>query len=225
MKALVLFSGGQDSTTCLYWALHEYKEVLALNIQYGQRHQAEIVAANYIADMSGTPLKTINLSSIFKQIGNSALLEAGNISLPHPSNPDLPASFVPGRNLIFITIAAMVAYKFKINNIITGVSEADSSGYPDCHQNTLRTLERAIGFGMNQDFILHTPLINLSKKEEVLWSKTIPGCMDALAYSHTCYEGAVPPCGKCPSCKLRAKGFEEAGIPDPLIERLKNEIL
>ena len=223
MKALVLFSGGQDSTTCLYWALHEYKEVLALNIQYGQRHQAEIVAANYITDMAGIELISMDLSSIFKQIGNSALLQLGKISEAHHSNPNLPASFVPGRNLIFITIASMIAYKQGIKNIITGVSEADYSGYPDCRRNTLFALTSAINLGMDTDIIVHTPLINVTKKDEVLWSNTIPGCMKALAYSHTCYEGFVPPCDKCPSCLLRAKGFKEAGISDPLIERLKNE--
>ena len=225
MKALVLFSGGQDSTTCLYWALNQYKEVTALNIQYGQRHQAEIAAAINIADMAGVKLETIDLSSIFEQIGNSALLRPGKISESHHSNPNLPASFIPGRNLIFITVASMIAYKKGIENIITGVSEADYSGYPDCRRDTIYALNSAINLGMDIDILIHTPLINITKKEEVLWANTIPGCMKALAYSHTCYEGAVPPCGKCPSCLLRTKGFEEAGIPDPLIERLKNEIL
>ena len=225
MKALVLFSGGQDSTTCLYWALNQYKEVTALNIQYGQRHQAEIKAAEKIAGMAGVDLISMDLSSIFKQIGNSALLRPGKISEAHHSNPNLPASFVPGRNLIFITVASMMAYKQGIKNVITGVSEADYSGYPDCREDTIHALNATINKGIDTDIIVHTPLINVAKKEEVLWSNTIPGCMKALAYSHTCYEGSVPPCGKCPSCLLRAKGFEKAGIPDPLIERLKNEIL
>jgi len=224
MKAIVLFSGGQDSTTCLYWALNEFKEVLALNIQYGQKHQAEINAAYAISKLTGVQLIPMDLSRIFSLIGNSALTDKStpfsDVSMPHPKNHDLPASFVPGRNLIFITVACMVAYKHDANHVITGVSQADYSGYPDCRKSTIAALSVAVEMGMEKAFHIHTPLINVTKKEEVLWAKTIPGCMEGLAFSHTCYNGQIPPCGECPACKLRAKGFAEAQTIDPLIERL-----
>lgn len=218
-KALVLLSGGQDSTTCLYWAKARFKEVLALNIGYGQRHSIEIKTAKKIAKLANVSYMEFN-TSIFKKIGNSALLGKEDISAPHKTAANLPASFVPGRNIVFLTISAMIAYKHQISNIVTGVCETDYSGYPDCRYATINALETTLKLGMEYSFKIHTPLMHKTKKETVEMAMEIPGCMEALAYSHTCYEGKIPPCGKCPACKLRARGFLEAGVPDPLIERL-----
>ena len=220
-KCLVLLSGGQDSTTCLFWAKTNFEEVSALNIGYGQRHAIEMQAAKRIAELAGVRYEEIN-TGLFRLIGNSALLEKGDISASHKSASDLPASFVPGRNIILLTIAAMYAYKNNILDIVTGVCETDFSGYPDCRERTINSLQSALSLGMDVSFKIHTPLMHLDKMRTVVLAQALPGCMKALAYSHTCYEGEIPPCGKCPACILRAKGFEEAGISDPLIQRIEN---
>ncbi|MGL1903727.1 MAG: 7-cyano-7-deazaguanine synthase QueC [Fibrobacterales bacterium] len=214
-KALVVFSGGQDSTTCLYWAKKKFELVEAICFDYGQRHTIEIDAARTIADKSNTPLKILKIDA-FKQLGANALLEH-DTTITHKEG-ELPNTFVPGRNLIFMTFAAAWAYQKNITNLITGVCEADYSGYPDCRKNTMKSLETSISLGMDVSFTIHTPLMNLSKSETVTLAKEVGG-LEALAWSHTCYEGAYPPCGVCPSCLLRQKGFDEAGVLDPLITR------
>lgn len=221
-NCLVLLSGGQDSTTCLFWAKTQWEDVVVLNIWYGQRHEVEIEAAKKIAHLANVPYYDFN-TDLFQRIGGSVLLEEGDISAQHKIANNLPASFVPGRNIIFLTIAAAIAYKHQIPNIVTGVCETDSSGYPDCRYATINALETTLRLGMEYPFMIHTPLMYRNKKETVEMAMALPGCMEALAYSHTCYEGKVPPCGKCPACILRTKGFLEAGIPDPLIERLYME--
>jgi len=222
--AVVLLSGGQDSTTCLFWALQNFDdEVLALNILYGQRHKIEAEAARKIAYIAGVDLQEIHADQIFKALGNSGLIETGSdISSSHKTDPSLPASFVPGRNIMFLTIAAAWAYSRGINDIVTGVCQTDYSGYPDCRDNTIKSVQVALSLGLAKDIIIHTPLMWMTKSETVLIAKDdlASSCWRALAYSHTCYEGKIPPCGKCPACKLRSKGFDEAGLVDPLLERL-----
>ena len=198
-----------------------FSKIEALIIDYGQRHQIEIEAAKKISTLAKVPY-TILSTKLLSKIGDSALLGDGNISAKH-RNGNLPASFVPGRNILFLTIAAMIAYKKGIQNIIIGVSQEDSSGYPDCRKETIRAMQEALFEGMAWDFEIHAPFMFFTKKEEVILGNSFPGCMEALAFSHTCYEGQFPPCGECPACVLRAKGFKEAGISDPLIERAKNE--
>ncbi len=131
----------------------------------------------------------------------------------------LPNTFVPGRNLVFITLAAAYAYQRGISEIVTGVCQTDFSGYPDCRESTMVALQAALRAGMDAPFTIHTPLMHLTKAQTVTMLRDLGG-LPLLAYSHTCYEGAVPPCGRCPACVLRAKGFAEAGIADPLQERL-----
>lgn len=224
MKALVLFSGGQDSTTCLFWAKREFKEVVALNIAYGQRHFIEITSASQIADIAKIPLIKLSFGNLFQDIGDSALVIAGDISANHRSSRDLPASFVPGRNIILISVAAAVAYKYDIKHIVTGVCHTDFSGYPDCRDNAIKSLGVTLSLGFGADVTIHTPLMWLTKAESVRLAQSLPGCMEVLSYSHTCYEGEVPPCGKCLSCKIRAKGFAEAGVKDPLVERWEKHV-
>jgi 7-cyano-7-deazaguanine synthase len=132
----------------------------------------------------------------------------------------LPTTFVPGRNLIFLTFAAAFAYQKGIGNLVTGVAQTDYSGYPDCREKTLKALETAIQLGMEYEVQIHTPLMFMSKAETVQLAQQC-GAMEALAHSHTCYRGEQPPCGHCPACELRAKGFKEAGLPDPLVERFQ----
>ena len=127
-----------------------------------------------------------------------------------------PGTKVFGRNLIFLTYAAALAYQSGIANLVTGVAQTDYSGYPDCRENTLQTLENAISLGMEFRVRIHTPLMHLSKAETVRLAAEV-GALEAMADTHTCYNGERPPCGRCPACELRARGFAEAGIEDPLL--------
>ncbi|OPZ90607.1 MAG: 7-cyano-7-deazaguanine synthase [bacterium ADurb.Bin425] len=137
--------------------------------------------------------------------------------------PALPSgvatTFVPGRNILFFTIAANRAYVHNVDSIVVGVAQQDYGGYPDCRQDFISKLEAALVSGLDRRLEIVTPLMNMTKKETVELAQSLPGCLDALAYSTTCYEGHFPPCGKCHSCVLRAKGFAEAGVNDPLLER------
>ena len=221
-KALVVLSGGQDSVTCLHWALEKWGpgNVEALSFSYDQRHHIELQSAATIAKMAGVP-HTILPINTFTALGGSALVGTGGDVNGHDgTNPTLPASFVPGRNLVFNTFAASYAYQRRIHHLVTGVGQADSSGYPDCREETLQALELAICLGMEWEIHIHTPLMHLSKAETVKLAVELGApALNSLGFSHTCYNGKVPPCGDCPACKLRAKGFAEAGIVDPLITR------
>jgi len=220
-KALVVLSGGADSTTCLFWALAKFGHcnVEALSFHYGQRHACELQSAAIIAKMAGVP-HTILPISTFTALGGSALVGTGNVNDHDGTNPSLPASFVPGRNLIFLNFAAAYGYQKGIHDLVTGTAQQDFSGYPDCRRTTLDALEVALRLGMEWEIHIHTPLMFISKAETVKLAIDL-GAMDALAFSHTCYNGKVPPCMQCPSCILRSKGFEEAGIEDPLITRTR----
>uniref|UniRef100_A0A6M3IJ58 7-cyano-7-deazaguanine synthase n=1 Tax=viral metagenome TaxID=1070528 RepID=A0A6M3IJ58_9ZZZZ len=221
--ALVVLSGGQDSITCLFWAKTQWKKLIAITFDYGQRHKIEIEAAKKAALLAGVSHHEIQNISSALIFSPSALTSNGDINLPHSRNSDLPASFIPGRNLLFLLTAAIFAYSKGIKDIVTGVCQTDYSGYPDCRWKTINALENTLVLGMDYQFSIHTPLMWLSKKEEAKMAVDLPGCWQALAYSHTCYNGKYPPCGECPACKIRANGFTEAGLEDPLILRSLSE--
>src|SRR5581483_844800 len=214
-RAVVLFSGGQDSTTCLYWALNQgYASVHAVGFDYGQRHRIELEQARIIADRAGVSYAVLPLPTL-AAIGDSALVGPGDVG--QTDRAGLPSSFVPGRNLLFLTAAAAYAYKRGATVLVGGMCETDYSGYPDCRRATLDALQQAIELGMEYPIEIVTPLMYLSKKETVELAYSLPGCWEALAESHTCYEGVRPGCGRCPACVLRAKGFAEAGLTDPAL--------
>ncbi len=219
--ALVVLSGGQDSTTCLYWALREFQgqAVETVTFDYGQRHRIELDCARRVADVAGVPHTVLPIDT-FAALGGNALTDEA-VAVATGVNPDtgLPNTFVPGRNLVFLTFAAALAYRRGLGHLVTGVAQTDYSGYPDCRQDTLRALEQAIRLGMEYDIRLHMPLMFRSKRETVELAQNL-GALEALAWTHTCYEGCQPPCGRCPACVLRARGFAEAGIADPLLVRL-----
>jgi len=215
-SALIVFSGGQDSTTCLYWAKQRFGQVTAISFNYGQRHVIELESARYIAKIANVPHHVIELP-IFNQLGNNALTSATEIS-DEPQANGLPNTFVPGRNLFFLSYAAAWAYSRNILNIVTGVAQTDYSGYPDCRENTLQSLQKTLRLGMEADFELHTPLMHLTKAQTVKLALD-SGAMPAIAFSHSCYNGEFPPCGNCAACELRASGFANAGIADPLVVR------
>ena len=222
MAALVILSGGQDSTTCLYWALHRFGagHVAAVTFDYGQRHRIELACAARVAARAEVPHTVLPINT-FTALGGNALID-GNIAVRDEvdAQTGLPNTFVPGRNLIFLTFAAALAYPRGIHHLVTGVAQTDYSGYPDCRQATLQALEQTLRLGMDSDFTLHTPLMFQSKADTVRLAREL-GALPALADTHTCYRGQQPPCGECPACVLRARGFAEAGIPDPLVERFR----
>ena len=221
-RALVVFSGGQDSTTCLYWAMDKFGQdnVVALSFDYGQRHSNELESAAIIAEMAGIGHHVLSIDT-FSQLQGNALTGEETPSSASDSKTGLPNTFVPGRNLIFLTYAAAFAYPREISELVTGVAQTDYSGYPDCRQPTIEALQQAINLGMESSFQIHTPLMHKSKKETVLLAQQL-GALPALAWSHTCYNGVFPPCGECAACDLRAKGFAEADIPDPLLQRAES---
>lgn len=222
-KAIVLFSGGQDSTTCLALARVLYDEVVALSIFYGQRHRAELEAAREIAGMLN--VQHIELDApVIAEIGGSALVDdgaelAGDGGFGDSEVPSgLPTSFVPGRNALFLTIASMVAVKFGAKDIISGVCQTDFSGYPDCRREFIDAQQQALTRAMPSScgpIRIITPLMHLTKAETVSLARRVDGCWEALARSITCYNGKRPGCGECPACELRARGFLEAGEADP----------
>ncbi|MCB0353371.1 MAG: 7-cyano-7-deazaguanine synthase QueC [Bdellovibrionales bacterium] len=213
--ALVVFSGGQDSTTCLFWARERFRSVEAMSFAYGQRHRVELESASQICKKFGFAHRELPLSG-FAELGGNALMAQMPVEGKGPLG--LPNTFVPGRNLIFLTYAAAYGYQKGIHDIVTGVCETDFSGYPDCRADTMIALERTLQLGIEIPVKIHTPLMNLSKKETVELARDV-GALEALAFTHTCYEGQFPPCGECPACRLRAKGFLDAGVVDPLLAR------
>jgi 7-cyano-7-deazaguanine synthase len=217
-KALVVLSGGQDSTTCLYWAIERFGlgQVSSVTFDYGQRHRIELDCAKAIAEFAGVGNLILPIDT-FAALGGSALTES-DIAVRAEVNEEsgLPNTFVPGRNLIFLTFAAALAYQRGIAHLVTGVAQTDYSGYPDCREETLCLLQKTLQKGMESPVQIHTPLMHLSKKATVELAQAL-GALPAMALTHTCYNGERPPCGNCAACKLRAKGFAEAGIADPLL--------
>jgi len=215
-KALVVLSGGQDSTTCLYWAIRRFghEAVAALTFDYGQRHRVELECAAAVARLAGVPHDCLPIDT-FAALGGDALTDP-EIAVEAAEDGALPSTFVPGRNLIFLTFAAAYAYQRGIRHLVTGVAQTDYSGYPDCRETTIEALQQALRLGMESEVEIHTPLMHLSKKDTVLLAHEL-GALPAMAYTHTCYNGLRPPCGRCPACELRARGFAEAGIDDPLL--------
>jgi len=217
-RALVVLSGGQDSTTCLYWAIDRFgrDNVATVTFDYGQRHRIELECAARIAEHVQVANRVLPIDT-FSALGGDALTDK-NIEVRHEESADtgLPNTFVPGRNLIFLTFAAAYAYRKNINHLVTGVAQTDYSGYPDCRENTIRALQEALRAGMESDVTIHTPLMHLSKSETVKMCVRLGG-LDAMSLTHTCYNGKRPPCGICAACELRDKGFAEAGVEDPLL--------
>lgn len=235
-KCLVVLSGGQDSTTCLYWAKREFDEVHAVTFDYNQRHRIELEAAQKIAQMAGVAShEIITLGPILK--GTSPLTDPNAVLEQYKDHQSLPGglekTFVPMRNQLFLTIAANRAYVLGIGDLVTGVCQEDNGGYPDCTRDFINCMEAASSEGTftGSDgapgaLIIHTPLMDLSKAESVHLALELGDeCYKALAYSHTSYDGQYPPTGHDHATLLRAKGFEEAGVPDPLVLRAWKEEL
>lgn len=215
-SALIVFSGGQDSTTCLGWAKNRFEEVETLTFDYGQKHRVEIYQAKKIAEALGVNNAVLNINA-FSQLNDSALIDGSlDISSPHRNRPNMPASFVPNRNAIFFTLAHAYAQKLGINNVIVGINQTDYSGYPDCRQNFIEALELSLNLGSDSDIKFHYPLMHLTKGETFKMSEE-EGVLDmVIDESHTCYNGNHNTkhswgygCAECPACILRAQGWED----------------
>lgn len=212
-KAVVLFSGGQDSTTSLIWAMKHFDSVAAISFAYNQRHAIELQQAQLISKHLNIPHLLIDIPDL-KPLTNNALIQDIPIKAPDDA---LPNTFVPGRNLLFLTLAATWAYTHNYPNIVLGVSEADYSGYPDCREPFIHSAQQTLSLAMDFRFSLHTPLIHLNKAQIWLMAKEL-GALDMIVNeTHTCYMGVrevLHPwgygCSQCPACLLRKNGFYNA---------------
>ncbi|CAM4015160.1 7-cyano-7-deazaguanine synthase QueC [Mesobacillus thioparans] len=207
-KAVVVFSGGQDSTTCLFWALKEFKEVEAVTFDYNQRHRTEIDCAKDIAAELGIKHHILDMG-LLNQLAPNALTR-NEIEVKDGEDGELPSTFVPGRNLLFLSFAGVLARQVNAKHIVTGVCETDFSGYPDCRDVFIKSLNVTLNLSMDENFVIHTPLMWLNKAET--WK--LADELDALEFVRTktltCYNGIIADgCGICPACKLRKKGLDE----------------
>lgn len=208
-KVLVVFSGGQDSTTCLFWAKKHFKEVHALTFRYGQKHVQEVDVARSIAQKAGVDWDVMDVSFISK-IGTSSLTDA-SIEMDQVKPVDsFPNTFVPGRNMFFLGIAAVYARERGINHMVTGVSQTDFSGYPDCRDAFIKSLNVTLNLAMDEQFVIHTPLMWIDKCETWAMADRL-GVLDIVRNETlTCYNGVKGDgCGHCPACRLRREGLEK----------------
>lgn len=221
--ALVLFSGGQDSTTCLAWALDRFDRVETIGFDYGQRHRVELDVRPRILDRLrrdfpqwGARIGEDHLldMGLLGQISDTALTSETAIAMQANG---LPNTFVPGRNLLFLTFAATIAYRRGARHLVTGVCETDYSGYPDCRDDTMKAMQLALNLGMEERFVVHTPLMWIDKAETFALAERLggPALLDLVCEeTHTCYAGDRDHrhdwghgCGTCPACELRAEGW------------------
>jgi 7-cyano-7-deazaguanine synthase len=229
-SALVLFSGGQDSTVCLAWALERYARVETVGFDYRQRHAAELEVRPRIRELMPTIFPrwgerladdhVVRIDAL-AEISETALTREAAIDI---TDSGLPTTFVPGRNLIFLSFAGAIAYRRGIKHLVAGMCETDFSGYPDCRDDTIKAMQVALTLGMDRRFVVHTPLMWIDKAATFALAQTIGGdkFVDLLlAETHTCYLGDRQHwhdwgygCGQCPACRLRAEGFAKwkAGV-------------
>ncbi|MBO7523752.1 MAG: 7-cyano-7-deazaguanine synthase QueC [Bacteroidales bacterium] len=208
-KALVVFSGGQDSTTCLFWAKREFREVMALSYRYGQKHVKEVELAHAIAEKAGVEHVIIDVPLI-GQLGHNSLTDTSMEIEKSKPQDGLPSTFVPGRNLFFLSIAAVRAREMGIRHLVTGVSQTDYSGYPDCHDAFIKSLNVTLNLAMDYQFVIHTPLMWIDKAQTWALANEL-GVLDLVRNETlTCYNGIVGDgCGHCPACQLRREGLEK----------------
>ncbi|MDN0118514.1 7-cyano-7-deazaguanine synthase QueC [Yersinia frederiksenii] len=210
-RAVVVFSGGQDSTTCLIQALQQYDEVHCITFDYGQRHRAEIDIARKLAAKLGVKAHKVLDVSMLNELAVSSLTRD---SIPVPTYDEdekdaVPSTFVPGRNILFLTLASIYAYQVQAQTVITGVCETDFSGYPDCRDEFVKALNNAIDLGIGRDIAFSTPLMWLDKAETWALADYYQQLELVRHDTLTCYNGIQGDgCGQCAACHLRAKGLE-----------------
>ncbi|OOB79103.1 MAG: 7-cyano-7-deazaguanine synthase QueC [Epulopiscium sp. Nuni2H_MBin001] len=207
-KAIVVFSGGQDSTTCLFWALQQFDKVITVAFDYGQKHKAELECAASIANDLNVEHHVLDLMLINQLSANA--LTRDDIDINAGTNDSLPSTFVEGRNMLFLTFAAIFAKTHDIKNIITGVCQTDFSGYPDCRDIFIKSLNVTLNLAMDYEFVVHTPLMWIDKQQAWQLADEL-GKLDYIRNNTlTCYNGIKGDgCGQCPACVLRANGLNK----------------
>lgn len=207
--AVVVFSGGQDSTTCLLWALKRYKEVVALSFDYGQRHKKELKCAENIAEELNVEWHVLDMGLLNQLAPNSLTRQDITVEKEAPED-GVPNSVVDGRNMLFLTFAAVFAKQRGITDIITGVSQSDFSGYPDCRDVFIKSLNTTLNLAIDYTFCIETPLMWIDKADTWKMADDLGGLSLVREKTLTCYNGIMGDgCGECPSCKLRKHGYEE----------------
>lgn len=207
--ALVVLSGGQDSTTCLFWARRHFAAVHALSFTYGQKHVLEVELARALAAKAGATFEAMDLPLV-GQLGRNALTDTSIAMDETKPAGGPPNTFVPGRNLFFLSVAAVYAREHGIRHLVTGVSQTDYSGYPDCRDNFVKSLNVTLNLAMEAQFVIHTPLMWLDKCQTWALADEL-GVLDVVRRETlTCYNG-IPGdgCGHCPACQLRREGLEK----------------
>uniref|UniRef100_UPI003F8C5AFB 7-cyano-7-deazaguanine synthase QueC n=1 Tax=Bacillus manliponensis TaxID=574376 RepID=UPI003F8C5AFB len=205
-KAVVVFSGGQDSTTCLFWAMQQFAEVETVTFNYNQRHKLEIDCAAAIAKELGVKHTVLDMS-LLNQLAPNALTRA-DIDITETEG-ELPSTFVDGRNLLFLSFAGVFAKQVGARHIVTGVCETDFSGYPDCRDIFVKSLNVTLNLSMDYPFVIHTPLMWIDKAETWKLADELGAFEYVREKTLTCYNGIVGDgCGECPACKLRKAGLD-----------------
>ena len=205
----MVFSGGQDSTTCLFWALKNFSKVTTLTFRYGQKHELEVEMARKIAGELGVEFNVMDIPFIANLGANSLTDTSIEMDQEKPAD-SFPNTFVPGRNLFFLSIAAVFARERGIFDLVTGVSQTDFSGYPDCRDSFIKSLNVTLNLAMDEQFAIHTPLMWIDKAQTWELADSL-GALDFIRNKTlTCYNG-IPGdgCGHCPACKLRRQGLEK----------------
>lgn len=206
-KAVVVFSGGQDSTTCLFWALKKFDEVLAVTFDYGQRHKLEIECASSIAKELGVEHHILDMA-LLNQLAPNALTR-DEIEVSEGEEGTLPSTFVEGRNMLFLTFAGVFAKVKGARHIVTGVCETDFSGYPDCRDIFIKSLNVTMNLAMDYPFVLHTPLMWIDKAQTWEMADKLGKLEYIREKTLTCYNGIKGDgCGECPACHLRKRGLD-----------------
>lgn len=215
-SSLVILSGGQDSATCLFWAKKNLgHDVHTLTFDYGQRHRIELECAEALSREHAKSHRLLPVTSL-KDLANNALTD-GDIEVKHDGGfQGLPSTFVPGRNALFLNLAAAYAAPRGIKDLVIGTCQTDYSGYPDCRQEFIDSMEKSLSLAMDFEFKVHTPLMYLTKAETFALADQLGGLKAVVEQTHTCYEGNRDElhewgygCGNCPACELRKKGYEE----------------
>lgn len=209
-EALVIFSGGQDSTTCLFWALKNFRKVHTITFSYGQKHSKEIDMAREIARKAGVDFHLVDASFI-SFLGRNSLTDTSlEMDSAIPDGSSFPNTFVPGRNMFFLSVAAVYAREKGIFHLVTGVSQTDFSGYPDCRDSFIKSMNLTLNLAMDEQFVIHTPLMWLDKAQTWALADELGVLELVRKETLTCYNG-IPGdgCGQCPACKLRASGLKK----------------
>jgi len=206
-KAVVVFSGGQDSTTCLFWALKEFDEVIAVTFDYGQRHLQELECARSICQENGIEHHILDMS-LLNQLAPNALTRHDQ-KVEKGAEGELPSTFVEGRNMLFLTFSGVLAKVKGVKHIVTGVCETDFSGYPDCRDVFIKSLNVTLNLSMDYEFVVHTPLMWLNKAQTWELADQLGKFNYIREKTLTCYHGIIGSgCGTCPACELRQRGLE-----------------